>query len=135
MKKHYLTAALASLILAAATPVYAQATVETTTTTTNAGGVISEFGPDILVLKTEAAPEPIRYTYTTKTVYVDETGAPVTMTTVKSGLPVTVYYTKVGDKMVASRVVVKKSVVKTEVPAAPVIEEKKTTTTTTTTGK
>ena len=132
MKKHYLIAALASLVLAAASPVYAQATVETTTTTTNAGGVISEFGPDILVLKTEAAPEPVRYSYTTKTVYVDETGAPVTMTTVKSGLPVTVYYTKVGDKMVASKVVVKKTVVK----AAPaVVEEKKTTTTTTTTEK
>ena len=132
MKKTDLIAALASLVLAVASPVYAQATVETTTTTTNAGGVISEFGPDILVLKTEAAPEPVRYSYTTKTVYVDETGAPVTMTTVKSGLPVTVYYTKVGDKMVASKVVVKKTVVK----AAPaVVEEKKTTTTTTTTEK
>ena len=84
------------------------------------------------MLKTEAAPEPIRYSYTTKTVYVDEAGAPVTMTTVKSGLPVTVYYTKVGDKMVASKVVVKKTVVK---PAAPVIEEKKSSTTTTTTEK
>ena len=124
-----------SALLALNVSTWAQATVETTTTTTNAGGVISEFGPDILVLKTEAAPEPIRYTYTTKTVYVDETGAPVTMTTVKSGLPVTVYYTKVGDKMVASKVVVKKTVVKTTAPVAPVIEEKKTTTTTTTTEK
>ena len=135
MTKRNLTAAIASLLLAITSATYAQTAVETTTTTTNAGGVISEFGPDILVLKTETAPEPIRYTYTTKTVYVDETGAPVTMTTVKSGLPVTVYYTKVGDKMVASKVVVKKTVVKTTAPVAPVIEEKKTTTTTTTTEK
>ena len=135
MTKRNLTAAIASLLLAITSATYAQTAVETTTTTTNAGGVISEFGPDILVLKTETAPEPIRYTYTTKTVYVDETGAPVTMTTVKSGLPVTVYYTKVGDKMVASKVVVKKTVVKTVAPVAPVIEEKKTTTTTTTTEK
>lgn len=106
--------------------------MESTTTTTNTGGVISEFGPDVLVIRTESAPAPIRYSYTTKTVYVDETGAPVTMTTVKSGLPVTVYYTKVGDKMVATKVIVKKSVV---TPAAPVIEEKKTSTTTTTTTK
>ncbi len=119
------------LLLAVTSSGWAQATVETTTTT-NTGGTISEFGPDILVIKTEAAPEPIRYTYTTKTVYVDEAGAPVTLTTVKSGLPVTVYYTKVGDKMVASKVVVRKVVVK---PTAPVIEEKKTTTTTTTTEK
>ena len=135
MTKRNLTAAIASLLLAITSATYAQTAVETTTTTTNAGGVISEFGPDILVLKTETAPEPIRYTYTTKTVYVDETGAPVTMTTVKSGLPVTVYYTKIGDKMVASKVVVKKTVVKTVAPVAPVIEEKKTTTTTTTTEK
>ena len=135
MTKRNLTAAIASLLLAITSATYAQTAVETTTTTTNAGGVISEFGPDILVLKSETAPEPIRYTYTTKTVYVDETGAPVTMTTVKSGLPVTVYYTKVGDKMVASKVVVKKTVVKTVAPVAPVIEEKKTTTTTTTTEK
>lgn len=135
MKNRILTAVIASLLLTITSATYAQTAVETTTTTTNAGGVISEFGPDILVLKTEAAPEPIRYTYTTKTVYVDEAGGPVTMTTVKSGLPVTVYYTKIGDKMVASKVVVKKTVVKTAAPVAPVIEEKKTTTTTTTTEK
>ena len=132
MKTRNIFAAAMSL-LAVTTLAFGQATVETTTTTTtNTGGIISEFGPDVLVIKSETAPEPIRYSYTTKTVYVDETGAPVTMTTVKSGLPVTVYYTKVGDKMVASRVVVKKTVVK---PAAPVIEENKTTTTTTTTEK
>ena len=119
-----------SLLLAATSSSWAQATVETTTTTTNTAGTISEFGPDVLVLKSETAPEPIRYTYSTKTVYVDEAGAPVTLTTVKSGLPVTVYYTKVGDKMIASKVIVRKTVIK---PAPPVIEEKKTTTTTTTT--
>lgn len=120
------------LLLVGTSSTWAQAVVESTTTTTNTGGVISEFGPDVLVIRTESAPAPIRYSYTTKTVYVDETGAPVTMTTVKSGLPVTVYYTKVGDKMVATKVIVKKSVV---TPAAPVIEEKKTSTTTTTTTK
>lgn len=132
MIKHYITAAVMGLLLTVTSSSWAQATVETVTTTTNTGGVISEFGPDVLVLKTETAPEPIRYSYTTKTVYVDETGAPVTMTTVKSGLPVTVYYTKVGDKMVASKVIVRKVVVK---PAAPIVEEKRTTTTTTTNTK
>jgi hypothetical protein len=58
---------------------------------------------------------------------VDENGAPVSLQTVKSGLPVTVYYTQVGDTLVASKVIVRKAVV---VPA-PVIETKKTTTTTT----
>ena len=130
MIKCNITSAILSLLLAATTSSWAQATVETTTTTTNTAGTISEFGPEVLVIKSETAPEPIRYTYSTKTVYVDEAGAPVTLTTVKSGLPVTVYYSKVGDKMVASKVVVRKTIVK---PVAPVIEEKKTTTTTTTT--
>ncbi len=131
MKHIKLTSALFSILLAATASTFAQTAVETTTTTTNTPGVISEFGPDVLVIKSETATAPIRYTYTTKTIYVDEAGAPVTMTTVKSGLPVTVYYTKDGDKMVASRVVVRKAVV--VAPVAPVIEEKKTTTTTTTT--
>ncbi len=64
---------------------------------------------------------------------MDETGAPLTIETVKSGLPVTVYYTKVGDRLVANRVVVRKATVAT--PAAPAIIEKKTTTTTTTEDK
>ena len=132
MTKHNIAALTASLLLAVTSGAWAQATVETTTTTTNSAGTISEFGPDVLVIKSETAPAPIRYSYTTKTVYVDEAGAPVTLTTVKSGIPVTVYYTKEGDKMVASKVVVKKTVVK---PAAPVIEEKKSSTTTTTTEK
>ncbi len=132
MIKRNITAAVLALLLTVTHSGWAQATVETTTTTTNTGGVISEFGPEVLVIKTETAPEPVRYSYTTKTVYVDEAGAPVTMATVKSGLPVTVYYTKVGDRMVASKVIVKKTVT---TPATPVIEEKKSTTTTTTTSK
>ena len=102
-----------------------------TTTTTNSAGTISEFGPETIIIRSETSPEPIRYSYTKTTTYVDETGAPVSIETVKSGLPVTVYYLKVGDKMVASKVIVRKVVVK----AAPAIEEKKTTTTTTTTEK
>ena len=135
MTKHNIAALTASLLLAITSGAWAQATVETTTTTTNSAGTISEFGPDILVIKTEAAPAPVRYTYTTKTVYVDEAGTPVTLSTVKSGLPVTVYYTKDGDKMVASKVVVRKTITTPAAPAVPVIEKKTTTTTTTTKGK
>jgi hypothetical protein len=109
----------------------------TTTTRTTSAGVISEFSPEAIVIKTETSAEPVRYTYTKTTTYVDETGAPVSMATVRSGLPVTVFYVKDGDNMVASRVIVKKAVTVapsapvTVVPAVPVAEEKKTTTTTT----
>jgi hypothetical protein len=105
---------------------FAQTTVETTTT--NSAGTISEFSPDTIVIRSETAPEPLRYSYSKATTYVDETGAPVTLETVKSGLPVTVYYTKVDGQLVANRVVVRKTIVTT--PSAPIIEKKTTTTTT-----
>jgi hypothetical protein len=49
------------------------------------------------------------YSSTKTTTYVDETGAPVSVETVKSGLPVTVYYTSEGDRMIANKVVVRKT--------------------------
>lgn len=100
----------------------------TTTTTTTTAGTVSEFGPDGIVIKTTTGTDPVRYTSSKTTTYVDENGKTVSIKTVKSGLPVTVYYTKVGDKLVATKVIVRKAVV-----APPnVIEKKKTTTTTTT---
>ena len=91
-------------------------------------GTITEFGPQRIILRTESSPKPLPYTYTKTTTYVDENGAPVSLQTVKSGLPVTVYYTQVGDTLVANKVIVRKAVV---VPV-PVVETTKTTTTTTT---
>ena len=102
---------------------------ETVTTTTNTAGTISEFSPDTIIVRTESAPEPIRYSYTKTTTYVDEAGQPVSLELVKSGLPVTVYYVKQGDKMVASKVVVRK--VKTTTTGTGAVIDKKTTTTTT----
>ena len=104
----------------------AQTMVKETTTTTTALGTISEFSPDTIVIKSETSSDPVRYYYNDTTTYVDETGAVVAVKAVKSGLPVTVYYTKVGDRNVVTKVLVRKAV------AAPVVEETKTTTTTTT---
>ena len=101
----------------------------TETTTTKTLGTITEFGADRILVRTETSTAPLRYTFTKKTTYVDESGAAVAVQTVKSGLPVTIYYTKVGDAMVATKVVVRKVVA---VPAAPpVVETKRTTKTTT----
>lgn len=125
---------LGVMLITANASLVAQTAVESTTSsTTTSAGTISEFSPETIVIKTEASPEPVRYNYTKTTTYVDETGAPVSMAIVKSGLPVTVYYVRDGDRMVASKVIVRKAV--TVVPSAPVIEEKKTSTTTTTTDK
>ncbi|MEI6278266.1 MAG: hypothetical protein WCQ16_02640 [Verrucomicrobiae bacterium] len=103
------------------------ASAQTSVTTTTSAGTISEFGPQTMIIKTETGTAPVSYTYSKTTTYVDEAGNPVALTTVKSGLPVTVYYNKVGDSLMASKVVVRKAVL---VPS-PVVEESKTTTTTT----
>ncbi len=79
---------------------------EETVTTTKSLGTISEFGRDAFEIRSEQADRPVRYLYSTKTRYVDEDGNPVSVETVKSGLPVTVYYTREGDRMNATRVVV-----------------------------
>jgi hypothetical protein len=117
--------ALVGVATLIANPLRAQTAVETTTL-----GTISEFSPETIQIRTEAATAPVAYRYTKSTAYVDETGAPVSIETVKSGLPVTVYYTKSADGLIASRVVVRKTV--STVPVTPAVEETKTTTTTTT---
>ena len=100
-------------------------TVETKTTTTT--GTINEFGEDRLIIRSETSKEPVRYRFTKTTTYVDEAGNPVSMKIVKSGLPVTVYYTKDGDGLVATKVVVKKT---TGTAPSSRTETTKTTTTT-----
>jgi hypothetical protein len=99
-------------------------------TTTESAGTISEFSPDTIVIRSETSPEPIRYSYSKTTTYVDDAGNPVSMEVVKSGLPVTVHYVKEGDRVIARRVIVHRT---TTTTAPATIEEKKTTTTTTTT--
>ena len=95
-----------------ASPVFAEEmqttekSVTTTTTTTNSG-TVSQFGPDAIVIKTSSS-APVAYQYTTATTYVDEMGRPFAMKNVKPGMPVTVHFTKAGDQMVATKIVVKK---------------------------
>jgi multidrug resistance efflux pump len=97
-----------------------------TTTTTSSQGTISAFNPDSIALKSDTSPSPVNYTFTKTTTYVDQNGNPVSVDTVKSGMPVTVYYDRNGDQMVATRVVVQNTD-----PNATVIQHTKTTTTTT----
>ena len=104
--------------------------VETTRRPTlPSAGTITEYSPDTIVIRSETSPQPLRYTYSKTTTYVDEAGNPVSMEVVKSGLPVTVQYTRDGERLIASRVIVRRHVThETVVPAAPAIEERKTTT-------
>ena len=122
--KFALCAIAASVCLATA-----QTVSETTTTVAPSEfvGTVTTFdaaGNSIIVKGPDAAP--ITYGYTKTTTLVDEMGNPVTAEVVRSGVPVTVYYSPVDGRMVATKVVVRRAAV------APVIEESTTTTTTTT---
>jgi hypothetical protein len=133
--KKCLNAVVLAGLLATGGLASAQSATTTTTSTTQSAGTISEFSPDTIVVKTTSSSDPISYSYSKTTTYVDQNGNPVSMETVKSGLPVTVYYTQDGDKMIASKVVVQ-STTSSAAPAPTTdIETKKTTSTTTTPGQ
>jgi hypothetical protein len=123
----------ASAVLLLPVGVLAQQEMRTvdTVTTTESAGTISDVGPGTIVVRSETSSSPTNYSSTKSTTYVDDTGAPVSVETVRSGQPVTVYYTRDGDRMVADKVVVRKTTTTTEVPA-PIIQEKRTRTSTTT---
>jgi hypothetical protein len=80
-------------------------TTEKTQKTTSYSGVMSDFNPgaSTFMLKSESAATPVSYTYTKTTVFVDAQGNTVSSETIKNS-PVTVEYTKDGDKIVVTRV-------------------------------
>jgi len=94
-------------------------------------GTITEFSPQNIIIKSETGTSPVTYTYSKTTTYVDEAGNPVSMSMVKSGLPVTVYYTKTGETFAATKIVVRRSA---PISTGAVIENKTSTTTTTSSG-
>ena len=88
--------------------------------TTTYSGTVSAIEPSssTIILKSESAPEPVKYTYTKNTTFVDASGNVVSQETIKNS-PVTVTYVKEGDSMVVTKVV----------QTRPAVMEKKTTTT------
>ena len=130
----YLTGAAVLAVTVAIHPLaFGQVAV---TQTTTSDGTISEFSPDgnTVVLHSESSTTPMRYTYSKSTTIVDESGNPVDVSVVKSGLPVQVYYDRDGDSMVARKIVVRHAVHHDDTAGA-VIEHKEATTTTTTESK
>ncbi|MGD9730660.1 MAG: hypothetical protein AB7U45_00650 [Desulfamplus sp.] len=117
MKKAISLVVFALAVLIMPSGLFAQEKTVTTVdkvTTTETVGTISEFNPDTIVVRTETSSDPINYTYTKSTTYVDEDGKTVSMETVKSGQPVTIYYTKDGDRMTADKVVIRKTTTTTK---------------------
>ncbi|CAN5615155.1 hypothetical protein BH09VER1_BH09VER1_22110 [soil metagenome] len=114
-------------IFAAVGLAVAQMTVSERTTTAapaQVAGTVTTFDPSGSIVLSAPGGTPVTYGYTKTTTLVDEAGNPVTVDVIKSGVPVTVYYS--GDARTISKVVVRKAV------AEPAVIEEKTTTTTTT---
>ena len=84
----------------------AETTVTTTEKATSYSGVVSEINPttSTMIIKSETAPAPVTYTYTKQTAFVDAQGNVVSYETIKNA-PVTVEYTKDGDRTIVTRVV------------------------------
>ena len=89
-------------------------TTTTTTTTSPSSGTVSQLSPSRIVIRTTETSNPVTYTQTKTTTYVDEMGNPVAVETVRTGMPVTVFYDKSGNQMTATRVVVQKKTVTEE---------------------
>lgn len=116
-------ALVASVVLA--TGAFAEDAIVRTTSTSSAGA-IEQFVPNSeIVLRSETSTAPVRYSVTRETQFVDDAGTPVSVERITSGVPVNVEYVRTGDRMVVSRVIVRRAV-------APAAVERHTTTTTTT---
>ena len=80
-----------------------------TLSTTASKGIVSQVSPDSIAIQTTRSPKPVTYVANQATSYVDEAGNPVEAAAVTSGDSVTVYYSMSGSRMVATKVIVKKS--------------------------
>ncbi|MBA2269384.1 MAG: hypothetical protein H0W20_02155 [Chthoniobacterales bacterium] len=101
------------------------ASTTTSTSALDGTGTITTFTPGTkyMTVRTESSADPVRYYYSDDVTVVDQAGATVDMSLLRSDLPVRYSYVKEGDRMVISRITVQK----------PLTEIKETTTTTTTT--
>ena len=81
--------AVLGLMTLAPTAIYAQES--STTTTITSTGTVNDWKPDAVAVKIDTSPTPVNYAFTRTTTYVDENGNPVSIQTVRSGAPVTVY--------------------------------------------
>jgi hypothetical protein len=127
---------VAALALLCSPTGYGQTVVRETTTTTAAtapletAGTVTEWSPDTVIIRQKDVAEPVRFGFSKKVEYVDEAGNPVAREVITRDVPVTVRYTREGDRMVVDRVIVQHRVAR----AAVTSTETTTTTQTTVTG-
>ncbi len=93
--------------------------VSSTTTTTSSSGTFTEFvpGSETVTLRTEQGPA--NYVITKRTTIVDDAGAPVAISSIAPGRPLAVHYVREGERLVASRIVVRAAAPAAVVPVPP----------------
>ena len=96
-------------------------TVAERSTTTVVRGRVGTVSPDLMMMDHSAGTEPVSYVTSSRTVYVDSTGATVPLTSIRAGDPVSVEYAREGERYIANRVVVDRRVV---TDPAPVVESR-----------
>jgi hypothetical protein len=105
-------------------PVTGTTTTQSTTTSTAGTIVTNTPDSDYFTFRTAPNVEPGRYYYTRDTAIVDPQGHTVAWSAIRPDMPATIYYTRVGDRVLVRKVVVSR-------PAAVYRHEETTTTTTT----
>jgi hypothetical protein len=102
-------------------------TTTTEQTTTSSAGTIVTYTPDSDYFMFRTTPEvaPARFYYTRDTTVVDPAGRTVSLSAIRPDMPATIYYTKVGDRVLVRKVVLSQ-------PPPRIIKHEETTTTTTT---
>lgn len=71
-------------------------------------GTVSAWEDNVLVVDPGRGLKSVRYGWSKSTRYTDEGGKAVTRESIRPGTPVTVHYSKAGDRVVAERVVVRR---------------------------
>src|SRR5476649_59002 len=90
MKKIVIITAMAFITIITFALTFALTSANSTATTScTSTGTINQFTPDAIVVKPNPSADPVSYSYTKTTTYVNENGNPVSSETLKSGLPVT----------------------------------------------
>lgn len=118
VRKVMLSSALAcALGLFTTGAVYAQIehTERTTEKTTTYRGTVTEVNPSssTIILRSESSSAPTTYTYNKETVFTDDHGNVVSYDTIKDS-PVTIQYTRDGDRMIVTKVMKEPTTVRKE---------------------
>jgi|GEM_PF-2811149 len=93
-----------------------------------ATGTITGLDADVLAVRTETSTTPIRYHFSRTTQWVDQVGNVVTRESVRTGEPLTFYYTRGPEGLVVSKVIVRRTAAPQAAPEALEGESTRTTT-------